>query len=85
MDTCAICHGHHSHWMSCDTYANLRDVPTVTDEQLRHIWGWLSSCPGERPLSAALEQALESARREYPAPRSFRFHPAATFPVEPPD
>lgn len=42
------------------------DVPTVTDHQLRHIWGYLNALPGARPLSAALEQALESARREYP-------------------
>lgn len=45
------------------------DVPQVTNDQLRHIWGWLSSCPGERPLAAALEQALASARREYPDTR----------------
>jgi hypothetical protein len=45
---------------------NLSDVPTVTNDQLRHIWGWLNSCPGARPLSAALEQALASARRELP-------------------
>lgn len=47
--------------------ANLADVPQVTNDQLRHIWGWLSACPGERPLAAAIEQALASARRELPS------------------
>ncbi len=66
MELCAVCNGHHSHWMSCDTHASLRDIPTVTNDQLRYIWGWLNVCPGERPLSAALEQALASVRRELP-------------------
>ena len=44
----------------------LLDVPTVTNDQLRFIWGWLSSCPGERPIAAAIEQALAAARRELP-------------------
>lgn len=48
------------------TAANLADVPPVTSDQLRYIWGWLSSCPGERPLASALEQALAGARKAFP-------------------
>ena len=47
---------------------NLTDVPALTDYQLRHVWGYLAALPGERPLAAALEQAVASARRTFPDP-----------------
>jgi hypothetical protein len=42
------------------------DVPAVSDQQLRFIWGALHAMPGERPLAAALEQALTAARSALP-------------------
>lgn len=77
-DTCYLCGYNHAHWISCERYAaerNLRDVPAVTNDQLRHIWGWLCGCPGERPLAPALEQALASARREYPPSPAYEPEP----------